>query len=261
MRKLLFLFLLFAGVSHGADPAIVQDGYYDGSVPTSGTTASVTLTGVTAGNAIVVMVLQAGLQNRTYSSTSDNDGAPDDWVQQAGALGSGVGLQIAAGYWLDVAGGTTQISVTANASASAYIEVFEVSATDLDVDFVTQDWENLSTADLAGAGTVPVAAESIIFMAWQPSAAATITATGYTATDVEGVGNDEVWYKINTSSIADENGTISESAGTREGPSVFFSLKNVSGGGGGVDPILTITDPGKSVGPHKSQTLGGVLEQ
>ncbi len=195
------------------------------TVPTSGTTFNVTLTGVGAGNAIIAMIEDNATSTFTFSS--DNDGAPTD---SQGSQDADSAENIAMAYWLDVAGGSTEISATAAVSTTSSMYVYEFSGVDqLDVDFVVQDFTDLGTEDLAGAGTVAVGANSVCVKGWSASTTSVTVTPDTNYVTISDALRGHFYYKITASAIADEDATISASPTTRDGPTLFFCLSQASG--------------------------------
>lgn len=180
------------------------------------TSAQVTLTGVGAGNTILLRVAQTGAGTRTYAVSSDIDGILAPLVNYNPSLGTHV-------YALRGAtAGTHVITVTANTGSVAfYIHAEEVSGLDTSAAVVTGSFLDGANADnhfsaAVGEIDVPGAGYGICTAVLNSASgiSAVTAGTNWTATtNAAAVVTAFGQYRIYSGAVADDRGAWT-SAGT-----------------------------------------------
>lgn len=188
----------------------------------------VTLTGVVAGNALVVLLWQTSSAVRDYTISDDQSGV---WVDAGIEAG---GRHAFAGHSLDHPGGDVAVNVTdSGGGTGATYRVFEVSGVDeVDVVLTTLSIEtNVNTFDVFGSVGVDVAANSIQFMVGARNAdASPHGAVGFTEELDE--ARAFAYSRIDASGTTGLKGTVTSNQ-SRNVAAVGFSLRQAAGGGGG----------------------------
>jgi hypothetical protein len=204
-----------------------------GTLQVSETTTS-TLTGVTAGSTLVVVLTQVSTSGRTYTVSDDVNGT---WTNSCIGLVANRHADI---YWETAAGaGDTVITVdSGTADAAPNWRALEVSnAENVGVACVEQEPVTEGTSIDFFPATADIPAESIIFGVFQSDAnTATFTITGYTKFIDDDTNNNALAaYKITVGSITDETGTFTQGT-ARDGPAVALAFTDDGGGGGSAVP-------------------------
>ena len=217
-----------------ATPAIVQEiGPFSASDDDTQT-----LTGVVAGNTLVVLITYHGTASRDLSVSDDVDGAWSNFIEQ-----QLVSTQQAAcvGYYLDVTGGDTDITVDITASGNFYWMAFEVENAGA-ADAVGTDGINGEAEDSTNSFDVldpaaDFATDSIAFACTQQNTSGGNTIpSGWTD---EGSGfNSKFASKIFAAGASSESVTFTGSS-NRNWAGALLVLKDAGGGGGGSSvPII-----------------------
>lgn len=192
-------------------------------------TATLSLTGVTAGSTIVVIVWQTTASARTYSATS--------YTVPTGGHTTGAGRQACIMYRTGVASGSHSITVNANTGTVAITAIaVEIPASTFSAaDFVIEGGNNTSH-DCANTGNLDVSGDAIILSVGVLNASGTtltVTSGGVQMNSV--VNNVMVQYKLSGSGFTDEKSTWTSST-TRTGVNVSVGFTATGGGG----PVIAV---------------------
>lgn len=131
-----------------------------GSQFANGTTCQVTLTGVTAGNALIAFCLRQGATDRTLTVSDDRG---NSWADALAETVSG-SREVQISRALSVAAGDTVITLTASGTTDLGLTVFEVSGLDASPDDAqsTSDAASGTSKVCAAAGAIDTSADVFI---------------------------------------------------------------------------------------------------
>lgn len=189
-----------------------------------------TITGVTAGNSLVILWTQHGTSSRTYVISDDVNGSWTNILEQ-NQVGSN--RSAGAGYYLNAGAGNTAITIDVSSSVNFYWMVFEVADAG-EADAVGTNGLNSEAQDSTNAFAVlnpaeDLATDSIAFACVQPNTSSGLTVpTGWTD---EGDG-----FNSKFASEIFPSGSVSESViftGTsnRNYAGAIVALRDAGGGG------------------------------
>lgn len=208
-----------------AAPSVVQSATAAvGPSPTTGSTLSVSLTGVTAGN-LLVLLLHEGKQQATTFTINDaingdnKDNQNNAWTRlltkQAGATR---GHTSAIAYAPATAGGNTTVRVNAVSATSFAIALVEVNITGSGASVVDQtSFNDYTSIDItnhyaaADANVIDTAADVIVFVVGSHGYSITVnTGSGYTRINSGPSSELNAWgifqYKISAGALTNEQG-------------------------------------------------------
>ena len=216
-------------VSNMPLPVVLQVG---ASQPNAGL---YTLTGCTAGSALVVFGRQSGSATRTYGISDDQGNTwVIDQIQDAGR-------QLFFAYTFDIGAGDIGITTTTTGSEQlTEWRVLEVSNIDeVDVAIAGNVTDAAASHDTFPGGE-DLAANSINVIGFQADASTTVDLpSGYTQFDTDAGNDSRIAYRVNASPVSADTGTISLSSTSRDGPIMSMSLRETAAGGGlSIPPLL-----------------------
>jgi hypothetical protein len=260
IRALAFSLLLFAGAHAGAATALVQSKQCR---PSAGTSQACTFdAAATPGNTIVAtaMVLSTSV---TVSGVSDGTNSYSAALSNVVMSHAGVGDDSARGHFYYALSSGTPSTVTFTLSGTpsddTYIVLYELSG--------VRSSGALDQAVNSGAGdhsttpsiefTTDFADEFAIAMFGGSNTEAFTAGSGWTTTFDDAGAATFLHRVLTTAGSFTADGTYTDAKSWNV---AVVTFRGLAAGGGEAGPVITLQNPMKTVGPHKSQQLGGMLD-
>jgi hypothetical protein len=217
--------------------AFVQHGTLVGG---TGLTLTPSITGVTGGNSLVVVVVQTTTTNRSYTATSDVDGA----FTSVAEYDPGIGHTLAVLVKHNVTAGAHTVTVTGNGGSPSFdTVVIECSDLSDSATPITSTFAGAlgNTHYCAAVGSVDTTTAAFFVCAATLDGTPTTTTPGSGYTEITSTqGNRFIQYKREAAGVTDERGewTHTVTARTERGLIVAFpedagTPPTATGGGGG----------------------------
>ena len=193
--------------------------------------ANVTIT-VTAGNRLVVQMVQRASATRTYSVSDTVNGA---WPAADVYYNNGQAMAIFS--FPNAAAGSTTVTVTASSSTNFSFFLHEVSGTGSTTPTVDSNNDATNGNTHQGGSTgVSTSTGGIVFVAGALNSAATLTVAGsspaYTNLNATPTNQILMQYRTYGSGLSGEVGTWTSTGTARAGDGVIAAYDDAGGGGG-----------------------------
>ncbi len=196
---------------------------------------SLSLTGVAAGNTVIVLIAQYSADNRTYSVSDDVVGAYTNDKFFQGSTARRVSFQ----SFRNHPGGNITISVTPSASSQFVAAAIEVSGLDDAATPITGEFSdagNTNTHHCAAVGEIDTSGAALILIAGALNSQAGVTSVNPTGSYTEidaGLNQAFLAYWDAPSAVTDERGQWTSGGTARTGIGAIIAYPAGVGGGGG----------------------------
>lgn len=216
-------------------------------------------------NCDAVLVVTGGFNNTTVTSVTLNGNAMETIVSGQNGTNQFGGL-----YYMDTADpnwpGTGTFTVNSTIGAGEQLHVLASCFQDIDTTtagYRTAVENNGNNDDPSVSLTGMTASTDTMFLGaifYENQGATPTTGTQVITVNNGSGGSSSIMTYDNAVGGASDSIGITTTAAVDHWMAAVALIGTGGGGGGGAADVHTMQDPSKSVGPHKSQTLGGHLE-